>query len=229
MNRVKILVIDNQIFFRYGISNALSSQPDLEVSECDPKQNPLSTIESNLIDVIFLSCDIPKNERFELCYKIRETYPNTKVVVISSEPNGNELLEAMKTGAAAYISKNATVDEIANISRRVARGEYPINENLENDPEIAGNVLRQFETTAKAIDGMAAPLTNRETQILKYIANGNSNKQIAGQLQISEQTIKNHISSILRKMNANDRAHAVVLAMRHGWIAVNEEQLVTAK
>ena len=73
------------------------------------------------------------------------------------------------------------------------------------------------------MEAVAAPLTPRETQILNYIADGNTNKQIANILQISEQTIKNHVSAILRKLNANDRAHAVVLAIRHGWISAEEK------
>ena len=76
----------------------------------------------------------------------------------------------------------------------------------------------------KAMEAIAAPLTARETQILSYIAQGNSNKQIAHILQISEQTIKNHVSNILRKLNANDRAHAVFLAIRYGWITADELQ-----
>jgi DNA-binding NarL/FixJ family response regulator len=73
------------------------------------------------------------------------------------------------------------------------------------------------------MEAVAAPLTDRETQILNYIVDGNTNKQIARILEISEQTIKNHVSAILRKLNANDRAHAVVIAIRHGWISVEEE------
>jgi DNA-binding NarL/FixJ family response regulator len=95
-------------------------------------------------------------------------------------------------------------------------------------PTIARRVLRQFEEMAnmgnKAMETIVAPLTSRETQILSYVANGNTNKQIASALQISEQTIKNHVSAILRKLNANDRAHAVVLAIRHGWISIEAKE-----
>ena len=88
---------------------------------------------------------------------------------------------------------------------------------------MAGRVLEQFQDTssiAKTIEAVVAPLTNRETQILSYIAEGNTNKQIAHTLGISEQTIKSHVSAILRKLNANDRAHAVALAIRSGWISL---------
>jgi DNA-binding NarL/FixJ family response regulator len=86
-------------------------------------------------------------------------------------------------------------------------------------PKVARQVLNQFRGMGKTMEGIVAPLTNRETQILTYVAEGNSNKEIARILAISEQTIKNHVSAILRKLNANDRAHAVALALHSGWIS----------
>ena len=107
--------------------------------------------------------------------------------------------------------------------RLASQGEYPINESLMTRPNVAQRVLKQFEdisSMGKAIETVIAPLTRRETQILNYVAEGNTNKQIADILGISEQTIKSHVSAILRKLNANDRAHAVALAIRNGWISV---------
>lgn len=88
-------------------------------------------------------------------------------------------------------------------------------------------MLRQFQDMASLGENIVVPLTQRERQILTYIADGNTNKQIAGILEISEQTIKNHVSAILRKLNANDRAHAVVLAIRRGWISLGEDRKTT--
>lgn len=222
MDKIRIMVVDEQTFLRAGLRQALASQPDLEITDCDPHQDPLGAIENNSIDVVLLGAELVNQNGLDLCRKISRIYPNTRVVVLSSNPDDSELFEVMKTAAVAYLSKNASITEIADITRRAARGEYPINDSLVTRPNVADNVLKQFESTAvvSAVDGINAPLTNRETEILKYIANGNSNKQIAGLLEISEQTIKNHISSILRKLNANDRAHAVVLAIKHGWISV---------
>jgi DNA-binding NarL/FixJ family response regulator len=88
---------------------------------------------------------------------------------------------------------------------------------------VARHLLNQFQHMRRTVEAVGTPLTSRETQILNYIADGNTNKQIANILQISEQTIKNHISAIFRKLNANDRAHAVVLAIRHGWISAERK------
>jgi two-component system response regulator DegU len=219
MDKIKVMIIDEQALFRAGVRQTLSRQSDLEVLECDPAQNPLELIEANLPDVALLGSDLTSLSGIELGRKIAQYYPNTKVIVLSPDPNDEELFEVIKTAAAACLSKRATADELVNIIRRAHSGEYPINENLLTRPKVAKQVLNQFRGFARTMEGVAAPLTKRETQILTYVAEGNSNKEIAHILSISEQTIKNHVSAILRKLNANDRAHAVALALRSGWIS----------
>jgi len=225
VNKIKVMVIDEQAFFRVGVRQALSQQSNLEVLDCDPGQDPLGLIEANLPDVALLGSDLAAINKLELGRRITRNFPNTKVIVMSSNPNDEELFEVIKTAAVACLNKNATAEELAGTIRRAYNGEYPINESLVTRPAIAKHVLRQFEdivSREKAMETIVAPLTHRETQILNYVANGNTNKQIARTLNISEQTIKNHVSAILRKLNANDRAHAVVVAIRHGWISVEE-------
>lgn len=218
MDKIKVMIIDEQAMFRTGVSQALSGQPDLEVLECDPAQNALEVIEANLPDVVLLGSDLSSLSGIDLGRKIAQYYPNTKVIVLSPEPSDEELFEVIKTAAAGCLSKRATADELANTIRRAHGGEYPINESLMTRPRVAKQVLNQFRGLTKTMEGVAAPLTKRETEILTYVAEGNSNKEIARILTISEQTIKNHVSAILRKLNANDRAHAVALALRSGWI-----------
>jgi two-component system response regulator DegU len=219
MDKIKVMVIDEQALFRAGVHQTLSRQPDLEILECDPAQNALEIIEANLPDVALLGSDLTSLSGIDLGRKIAQYYPNTKVIVLSPDPNDEELFEVIKTAAAGCLSKNATADELANTIRRAHGGEYPINESLMTRPRVAKQVLNQFRGFTKAMEGVAAPLTKRETEILTYVAEGNSNKEIARILTISEQTIKNHVSAILRKLNANDRAHAVALALRSGWIS----------
>ena len=219
MNKIKVMVIDEQAIFRAGVRQALSRQPDLEVLECDPTQNALELIEANLPDVALLGSDLTSLSGIDLGRKISQYYPNTKVIVLSPDPNDEELFEVIKTAAAACLSKRATADELSSIIRRAHNGEYPINESLMTRPRVAKQVLNQFRGFTRTMEGVTAPLTKRETEILTYIAEGNSNKEIAHILEISEQTIKNHVSAILRKLNANDRAHAVALALQSGWIS----------
>ncbi len=226
MDKIKVMIVDDQTFFKAGLSQALSQENDIDILKYDQGQDVLEAIENNFADTVLIGSDLSSQSGLGLGRRIVRLYPNTKVIFLSPNPSDNELFEAIKIAAAAYLSKNATANEIAENIRRVRRGEYPINESLTDRPSIAGSVLKQFQNTASMVkaetDSGTASLTRRETEILNYIGNGMSNKQIAGTLDISEQTIKNHISSILRKLNANDRAHAVVLAIKRGWISIEE-------
>jgi len=219
MEKIKVMIIDEQALFRAGVRQALSQQPDLEVLECDSSSRALELIEAAMPDVALLGSDLTSLSGIELGRKIAQYYPNTKVIVLSPDPNDEELFQVIKTAAAACLSKKATADELASTIRRAHKGEYPINETLTTRPQVAKQVLNQFRGFSKTMGNMAAPLTKRETEILTYVAEGNSNKEIARILSISEQTIKNHVSAILRKLNANDRAHAVTLALHRGWIS----------
>ncbi len=221
MDKITVMIIDEQEFFRAGVRQVLSQQKDFKIIDCDPAQKPLEMIEANLPDVALLGSDLATFSGLELGRTIARLYPNTKVVMLSPNPNDEELFEVIKTAAVACLNKKASAEELVSTIRRAKNGEYPINESLATRPTIAKQVLKQFQDIAsigKAMEAVSAPLTKREAQILNYIAAGNSNKQIAYILSISEQTIKNHVSSILRKLNANDRAHAVALAMRNGWL-----------
>ena len=226
MDKITVMIIDEQEFFRAGVRQALSQQSDFKIFDCDPAREPLELIEANLPDVALLGSDLATLSGLDLGRKIARLYPNTKVIMLSPNPNDEELFEVIKTAAVACLNKKATAEELVSTIRRAYNGEYPINESLITRPTVAKHVLKQFQDIAsigKAMEAVAAPLTRRETQILNYIAEGNSNKQIAYILVISEQTIKNHVSSILRKLNANDRAHAVALAMRNGWLLAEEK------
>ena len=226
MDKITMIIIDEQAFFRAGVRQALSQQPDFKVLDCDPAQDPLGLIEANLPDVALLGSDLTTLSGLELGRKIARYYPNTKVIMLSPNPDDEELFEVIKSAAVACLSKNTATEELISTIRRAYRGEYPINESLTNRPKIAKHVLKQFQdilSVGKTMETVVAPLTHRETQILNYVAEGNTNKQIAHILGISEQTIKSHVSAILRKLNANDRAHAVALAMRNGWISAEEK------
>ena len=226
MAKTKVMIIDEQAFFRAGVRQALSQQDDFDILECAPNKDPLRIIEAALPDVVLLGSDLASHSGLELGRKIARHFPNTKVIMLSPDPNDEELFEVIRSSAVACIKKNSPIEELTETIRRASHGEYPINESVTNRPSVARHVLRQFQSMASLGDNMetiVVPLTYRERQILNYVADGNTNKQIAHVLNISEQTIKNHVSAILRKLNANDRAHAVVLAIRSGWISVGEK------
>lgn len=226
MDKITIMIIDKQAFFRVGVRQALSQQTDFEILDSDPHDDPLELIEADCPDVLLLDIDFPSLSGLKLGRKIVRSYPNIRLIMLSPNLDNGELFEVIKSGAVAYLNKNATAEELVSTIKQARRGEYPINDSLLAKPKVAEHVLKRFQdivSMGNTMESVTAPLTHRETQILNYIADGNSNKQIAHILEISEQTIKNHVSSILRKLNANDRTHAAVLAIRHGWISAEEK------
>jgi DNA-binding NarL/FixJ family response regulator len=224
MAKTRVMIIDEQAFFRAGVSQALSNQDDIEIVECDPNNDTLAAVEAYLPDVTLLGSDLATHSGLELGRRIARNFPNTRVVILSPDPNDEELFEVIRSAAVACLGKNASAKELVDTIKKATHGEYPINETVMNRPTVAKHVLQRFQDMSMLGDRsdiVVAPLTNREREILTYVADGNTNKQIANILKISEQTIKNHVSAILRKLNANDRAHAVVLAIKRGWISVD--------
>lgn len=222
MDNITVMIIDELAFFRFGVRQALSQQFDFKTLDCDPAQDPIKVIEAELPDVVVLSSDLAAISGLELSRKIAQYYPNAEVIMLSPNPNDEELFEVVKTAAAAYLNKNITAEGLSSAIRRAYSGEYPINDCLMSRPTVAWRVLKQSQdivSRGKIMEGIAAPLTNRETQILNYIAYGKTNKQIADILEISEQTVKTHVSDILYRLHANHRAHAVAVAMRWGWLS----------
>jgi len=231
MQKTVVMIIDREPFFRAGLRQALSQHEGLEILECDPEEGKAATekIAVSSPDVALVDIGYPTLMGLELGKKIARSFPATKVVMMSANPNDDdeELFEVIKSGAVAYLrSKDCSHANLMDTIKRASHGEYPINDSVSSRPKVAWRVLRQFQdiaATGMTIEDITTPLTSKEVQILTYIAEGNTNKRIAAVLGISEQTIKNHVSAILRKLNANDRAHAVFLALRNGWISMEVE------
>jgi DNA-binding NarL/FixJ family response regulator len=226
------MIADAQPFFRAGVCQALSQDSyseSIEIIECDPGDDgseAINQIAASSPDVVLMDIGYPFLSGLELGRKVARSFPGTGVVMLSANPeeDDDELFEVIKCGAVAYLrSRHCTPSELAETIRRASSREYPINEAVTSKPKVAWRVLRQFQDMAsmgKSLEEITTPLTPKEVQILTHVAEGNSNKRIANILGISEQTIKNHVSAILRKLNANDRAHAVFIAIRNGLISV---------
>jgi len=224
MNKISVFIVSRQLLFRQGIEHALSGARNMEVSgTAEVDDEVLSAIDTLPPDVAMVDIDAPSDSGLKLARKIKQRLPNVGVIVLSSNLDDAQLFQALKAQAVAYLSKEITVDELVNVIERVARGEHPINESLTSHPKLAEQVLHQFQELSwrSEAEGFIAPLTPRETEILRYIAQGYLNKQIAIELGISEQTIKNHVTSILRKLNANVRTEAVVVAIKQGLISLS--------
>lgn len=223
-NKIQVFVISQQSLFKQGVEQTFSEIEDISISGITEVDDSVVKAIDNLPpDVALLDIDGPSDNGIELAKKIKQRSPNIGVIVLSSNMDDNQLFLALKAQAVAYLSKEVTAEQLVETVRRVARGEHPINEYLTDRPKVAEHVLQQFQELSARSEAEAfmSPLTPREIEILQYIAEGYLNKQIAAELGISEQTIKNHVTSILRKLNANARTEAVVVAIKQGLITIN--------
>ncbi|MBI2934346.1 MAG: response regulator transcription factor [Chloroflexi bacterium] len=225
MNRDKtqVLILSHQTLFRRGIEHALAQVPDIQYSSM-PEFNEalIASIDALPPDVAIIDIDGSSDAGLALSRKFKQRSPNIALIVLTTNLNDSQLFQALKGQAAAYLDKEVTAEALIETVKRVSRGEHPINESLTTRPRVAEQVLKQFQELSwrSEADAFISPLTARETEILNYIARGFLNKQIAAELTISEQTIKNHVTSILRKLNANARTEAVVVGIRQGLITI---------
>lgn len=221
--KTAVFIADNQSLYRQAICHALEGHMDI-VGESALVANLWSQVEAHSPDIALLDIGPASARGFALAHEIATRCPGVAVVLLSSSPDESQLFQAIKAGAVAFVSKDTSADELVSTLRQVANGDCPINDILLTKPNTAKRVLQLFHDislTDKEVEAFIAPLSRRETEILKYIAAGFSNKRIAYALGISEQTIKNHVTSILRKLNANARTEAVVVAIKQGLISID--------
>lgn len=217
---------DHPLFLR-GVRLTLEDSSEFDVvGEAADGQRAITLSEQLQPDVILIDINLPGMNGLEVSRVIKRRQPQTAIIILSVYEDDEQLFSAIKAGAAAYSAKDISPERLVEMVRQVARGNYIINENVLSKPIVAKRVLNQFRELANAEsenEPIFAPLTNREVEILDCIARGNSNKEIARNLSISDQTVKNHITSILKKLNANDRTQAVIMALKHGWIRMSTD------
>jgi DNA-binding NarL/FixJ family response regulator len=225
--RMRILIVDDHALFRVGIRQILEREPDFEiVAEADDARTAMDAAFATNPDVILMDLSLPAPGGIETTQRVKRELPATAIIVLSTDEDEDALFDAIKAGAAAFVLKDIAPEDLVMIIRRVATGEFLINDKVFSKPAVASRVLKEFRELAvygQEAAPIFAPLSPREVEILDNIAQGMTNKQVAYALSISEQTVKNHMSSILRKLSVNDRTQAVVYAMRQGWIRMPED------
>ena len=218
------MIVVQQPIFRQGVISILEQRTKCEIIGHPKSANEALELarerepEVALLDTFFDSIDT-----LEIARQMRTFSPKTAVIILSELEGEEWLFQAVKVGAAAYYTRNITGDELVDAIQKVSRGEYLINDDVLSQPNLASRVLQSFREMSTGSEEEVrpmepCPLSGREVEILEHIAKGNSNKEIAKLLDISDQTVKNHITSILRKLEVNDRTAAVVYAIKQRWI-----------
>jgi DNA-binding NarL/FixJ family response regulator len=229
METIRVIIIDEQPLFREGIRATLERMGDcVIIGESTDAAEVFEIARTGSPDVALIDAGLTSSDPLEIARQTRHLAPRMAIIILTPSEDEERLFQSIKVGAAAYYSRNITPDDLIDAVRKVSHGEYLINDDVLSKPQLASRVLKSFrELTVEDEESgntkdLYSPLSSREVEILDYIARGNSNKEIAKSLKISDQTVKNHITSILKKLSVNDRTAAVVHALRHGWIKIGD-------
>lgn len=223
MSPTSIVLVHAHAIFREGLRHSLARLPDYRIiGEASNGQQAIQLVDYTNPDMILMEVDLPGVNGIEVARAIKRTHPHISIVLLSASMDGQQVVKAIRAGVAAYQPRNIAPEKLLRVLNQVRHGDYPINDLVLSLPDVAGQVLMAFRQMAvdEETQSVYSPLSPRELQVLDLVAAGRSNKEIALQLDISNQTVKNHVSSILRKLAVNDRTQAVVYAMRRGWIKV---------
>jgi len=202
--KIKLLIVDDHPLLREGIAAVIQGQDDMVVvAEAANGREAVNEFRLHRPDVTVIDLQMPIMNGIDAIKTIRTEFSDARFVVLTTYQGDVQALRALKAGASAYLLKNMLRKELLETIRAVHAGRRRI------PPEIAAELAEHVTDDA---------LTERETEVLRRVAAGTSNKIIAAQLSVSEATVKAHMKSILSKLNANDRTHAVMIAMRRGFI-----------
>jgi DNA-binding NarL/FixJ family response regulator len=225
METLRAIIVDEQPLFRQGIHSTLRQMDDCSlVGEATDAAGILELVRMGNPDVALIGDGLGSTDAPELVQQLRHLAPRLAIIILSPSEDEERLFQCMKAGAAAYYRRTITPEALQETVRKVCQGEYLITADVLVKsqsarrvlPSSRGPVAEEEHTTTKK--DPHAPLTGRELEILDYIALGKSNKEIAHALRISDQTVKNHMTTIYKKLAVRDRTEAVVHALRHGWI-----------
>jgi DNA-binding NarL/FixJ family response regulator len=222
VDKIRIMIVDDHPLFREGLRRVLEAEDDVLVeAEVADGHEAIALAREIRPDVVLLDISLPSMNGLQVTREIKARLPDTAVINLTAYHDEEQIIHAINAGASAYYPKEVMPDKLMFAVRQVTKGQWVIDDRVLNKEELGAWLLdqyRQIAATGFIDDSRFVPLSSREMEILQYVVRGSSNKEIAHALQISQQTVKNHISSILRKLDAKDRTEAAVYALRHGWI-----------
>jgi len=212
---IRILLVDDQRLMREGLRILLELEPDLKVvGEAEDGQAGLEAYEKLQPDVVLMDVRMPGMDGVEATWRLRERWPEARIIILTTFDDDEYIFEGLRAGAQGYLLKDVSGHDLAEAVRTVAAGGALI------EPSVARKVVAEFARLAPPArtveSGLAEPLSNREREILRLLARGLSNREIAMRLSLAEGTVKNYVTNILQKLGARDRTQAALRARELG-------------
>ena len=220
---IRVLIADDHALFRHGLEMILEEEDGIElVGQASDGAEAVQIAGEAVPDVVLMDIRMPKTTGIEAARQMKEVAPSAKIVMLTISDEEEDLFEAIRAGASGYLLKDIPLDEVAEAVRAVHGGQSLIN------PSMAGKLLTEFATLARrdaeeepAKHAPAPKLTEREMEVLRLVARGMNNRDIAKELFISENTVKNHVRNILEKLQIHSRMEAVMIAVREKLIEIS--------
>ncbi|MEX0658644.1 MAG: response regulator transcription factor [Egibacteraceae bacterium] len=216
---IRVIVADDHAVFRRGLEMVLESEPDIAVvAEAGDGREATELAIEHMPDLVLMDVRMPAHGGIDATKAIKDAVPHSKILMLTISDEEDDLYDAIKAGASGYLLKEISIEEVADAIRKVHAGQSLIS------PSMAGKLLTEFASMAKKDEQkqqMPAPrLTDREMEVLALVAQGMNNRDIAKELFISENTVKNHVRNILEKLHLHSRMEAVVYAVREKLLEI---------
>lgn len=224
MSVLRIIIVDDHPLFRQGVVDFLSVDPKIKViAEAENGEVALEIIRKMNPDLAIVDVNLPGLNGQQVVRQVQEEKLNTKIILLTAYDDHEQIAHAMRGGAAAYCSKDIQPSELLNVIDKVVEGKYVLGDHILEKSGLDIWLTTQSEKALREYGDPGepySPLSKREMEVLIYITQGKSNKEIAFSLGISHQTVKNHVTSILRKLGVEDRTQAAIYAYRRGWVRI---------
>ncbi|MCB0032391.1 MAG: response regulator transcription factor [Anaerolineales bacterium] len=227
MTQIRVLIVDDHPVFRQGIRDVVDSEDDIEVvGQAADGEIAIEMAYDLTPDVILMDINLPTINGLQVTRKVKSQLPDTKVIVLTGYDDAEQVFHALRAGASAYCPKDIMPEALISAIHSVREGMYVVGEKTMSHEEVVlwieDKIGRLGGTVTGDADEMFIPLSPREMEILEHVTGGLSNKEIAYKLGISHQTVKNHMTAILRKLRVDDRTQAAVYALRRGWVRLED-------
>lgn len=227
MTQTKVVIVDDHPVFRQGLRDVLETDPEIQVvGEAANGEVALQMAEDVKPNVMLIDINLPDVNGLQVTRQIRAKQPDIKVIVVTGYDDAEQAFHAIRAGASAYCAKDITPETLIQTIYAVQQDRYVVGERKMSHDEVVvwveekvGRISGRLITDT---EDSFVPLSPREMEILEYVTHGRSNKEIAYALGISHQTVKNHMTAILRKLQVDDRTQAAVYALSRGWVRLDK-------